>query len=124
VIGAFGGFLQTFAVTPTDLIKCRLQVQDGHQNNHYRGPVDCFKHVYQIHGIRGLYWGLAPTMCREVFSYAVYFAAYEYMKRKLMEMEYSPNTAMLSAGGVAGVVSWASAYPMDGKRFLYLVSCS
>lgn len=112
--GLFGGFCQTIAVTPTDLIKCRLQVQDGHASNQYRGPVDCIKHIYSRNGLRGLFLGYPITLLREVPSFGCYFAVYEYAKRKMIANDVSSHTAMLTAGGLAGVGSWVIAYPMDG----------
>ncbi|GAB9464925.1 hypothetical protein Gpo141_00002347 [Globisporangium polare] len=111
--GLFGGFCQTIAVTPTDLIKCRLQVQDGHASNQYRGPVDCIKHIYSRNGLRGLFLGYPITLLREVPSFGCYFAVYEAAKRKMIANDVSSHTAMLTAGGLAGVGSWVIAYPMD-----------
>ncbi|KAF1328320.1 hypothetical protein FI667_g7002, partial [Globisporangium splendens] len=111
--GLIGGFCQTAAVTPTDLIKCRLQVQDGHASSHYRGPVDCIKHIYARNGLRGLFLGYPITLLREVPSFGFYFGMYEYAKRKMIASDFNPHTAMLTAGGIAGVGSWIIAYPMD-----------
>ncbi|TYZ67484.1 hypothetical protein PybrP1_008861 [[Pythium] brassicae (nom. inval.)] len=111
--GLIGGFCQTTAVTPTDLIKCRLQVQDGHASSHYRGPVDCVRHIYSRHGLRGLFLGYPITLLREVPSFGFYFAMYEYAKRRMIASDVSAHTAMLTAGGLAGVGSWILAYPMD-----------
>lgn len=115
------GFFQTVAVTPTDLIKCRLQVQDGHAINNYRGPLDCVKHIFKSNGLRGLFLGYNITLCREVPSFGFYFAMYEYAKRGVIDRQYSAHTAMLTAGGLAGVGSWILAYPMDGA-FWYPVN--
>ncbi|TMW56641.1 hypothetical protein Poli38472_006651 [Pythium oligandrum] len=111
--GLVGGFFQCTAVTPTELIKCRLQVQDGHESSHYRGPADCVKHIYKRNGIRGLFLGYPITLCREVPAFGFYFFAYEYAKRRMTENGVSPHTAMLTAGGLAGVGSWIIAYPAD-----------
>lgn len=111
--GSVGGLFQTIAVTPTDLIKCRLQVQDGHESNRYRGPVDCLRHVYARNGLRGLFLGYNVTLCREVPSFGYYFFSYEYWKRTLIEQGVNSHTAMLMAGGFSGVGSWVISYPMD-----------
>ncbi|RLN69528.1 hypothetical protein BBJ28_00023529 [Nothophytophthora sp. Chile5] len=111
--GTIGGFCQTVALTPAELIKCRLQVQDGHESTRYRGPWDCVKHIYQRNGLRGLFLGYTCTLWREVPSFAFYFSMYEYTKRKMMAHGINPHTSMLTAGGLAGVGSWIIAYPMD-----------
>ncbi|RLN93951.1 hypothetical protein BBJ28_00023021 [Nothophytophthora sp. Chile5] len=105
--GTIGGFCQTVALTPTELIKCRLQVQDGHESSRYRGPWDCVKHIYQRNGLRGLFLGYTCTLWREVPSFAFYFSMYEYTKRKMIAHGINPHTSMLTAGGLAGLfVAW------------------
>jgi hypothetical protein len=121
-VGVISGFCQTIAVTPTDLIKCRLQVQDGHASSHYNGPMDCIKHIYRRNGLRGLFLGYPVTLCREVPAFGFYFYAYELIKRRMMDDGVSHHTAMLTAGGLAGVGSWIIAYPADGKPVV-LQSC-
>ncbi|CCI49491.1 unnamed protein product [Albugo candida] len=113
IAGCLGGFCQTIAVTPTDLIKCRLQVQDGHQRNHYRGPIDCIRHVYQRNGSRGFYLGFNATILRETPSFGFYFYTYEKTKRAMVSHGFNDNTAMLCAGGLSGVGSWTLSYPLD-----------
>jgi solute carrier family 25 carnitine/acylcarnitine transporter 20/29 len=120
--GVIGGFCQTVALTPAELIKCRLQVQDGHENARYKGPVDCARHIYARHGLRGLFFGYSVTLWREVPTYGFYFFSYEYAKRKMLAHGVNENTAMLTAGGIAGVGSWTLAYPADGKPPLHIDS--
>lgn len=112
--GTVAGVLQSVAVCPTELVKCRLQVQDGHATTQYKGPIDCVRQVYRLNGLRGLFLGWWPTVWREAPSFGIYFAVYEAMKQKLScNSTDASASVMLLAGGVAGTVSWASAYPID-----------
>ncbi|KAI9895470.1 hypothetical protein PsorP6_018628 [Peronosclerospora sorghi] len=111
--GAIGGFWQTIPLAPAELIKCRLQVQDGRQSSQYQGPMDCTRHIYKARGTSGLFLGFTCTLWREVPSFAVYFGLYEYTKRKMIAANISSATSMLTAGGIAGVASWIVSYPFD-----------
>lgn len=111
--GAVGGFWQTIPLAPAELIKCKLQVQNGCRSSQYRGPMDCIRHIYQSRGMPGLFLGLTCTLWREVPSFAVYFWIYEYTKRLMIDRDINSSTSMLTAGGVAGVASWVVSYPFD-----------
>lgn len=47
VAGAWAGLLQCVVVTPTELVKCKLQVQGATSGptRQYSGPLDCFRKV-------------------------------------------------------------------------------
>ncbi|RHZ38424.1 hypothetical protein DYB26_009152 [Aphanomyces astaci] len=120
--GSIAGFVQSFVVAPTDLVKCQLQVQDGFQRGGRRafaGPMDCIRHITATHGARGMFQGLWPTILRDTFSYGVYFYVYEATLRHLEARREALNAtsqqaaSMLFAGGCAGVVSWTIIYPLD-----------
>lgn len=119
--GMLGGFCQTIAVTPTELIKCRLQVQDGHPSGQvkYRGPMDCVRSIYARRGVQGLFLGYPVTLWREVPSFGVYFLGYEWAKRSMLASGVNEHTSMLLAGGFAGVTSWAVSYPVDGESLVF-----
>ncbi|KAG2769578.1 hypothetical protein PC129_g20238 [Phytophthora cactorum] len=111
--GAVGGFWQTVPLAPAELIKCRLQVQDGRRSSQYQGPMDCIRHIFKARGAPGLFLGFTCTLWREVPSFAVYFWLYEYTKRMMVDGGINSTTSMLTAGGVAGVASWVVSYPFD-----------
>ena len=71
----------------------------------------CAKYIFKKEGIKGLYRGLTATALRDVPSYGVYFLAYE----KLKNLSSNPQSisAQFIAGGLAGVIAWASCYPFD-----------
>lgn len=115
LLGTIGGFFRTFVLTPIELVKCRLQVQDGHAINNYSGPIDCAKHIYQRNGLRGLFLGQIATMSREIPSMGAYFTAYEFSKRSMLERNMNLHSALIVSGGLAGIACWVGGYPQDGK---------
>ncbi|XP_057213997.1 solute carrier family 25 member 45 isoform X2 [Triplophysa rosa] len=110
--GCFSGVTQLFVTAPIDLVKVRLQNQtDGGK---YRGPVHCLAMILREDGPKGLFRGFWALALRDVPCFGLYFLPYELMCRMLSEKGKQPGTfAVLMAGGVAGVVTWACATPMD-----------
>jgi solute carrier family 25 (mitochondrial carnitine/acylcarnitine transporter), member 20/29 len=104
VAGMISGFSQSFIVTPTDLIKSKLQI-----SNQYKGNVDCLRKILRSEGISGLFKGLSSTVIRETPSYGFYFSIYEFFHTK-----FGDNTlSCLNAGGIAGSFAWLQCYPID-----------
>jgi solute carrier family 25 (mitochondrial carnitine/acylcarnitine transporter), member 20/29 len=71
--------------------------------------------IYGTHGIRGLYFGGLITSLRDSIGYGFYFWGYEGAKYVLLREEDSEGMRMgkmLTAGGIAGCITWASVYPL------------
>ncbi|KAJ8266414.1 hypothetical protein GJAV_G00130160 [Gymnothorax javanicus] len=116
--GCFSGAAQLLVNAPTDLVKVRLQNQMekswGRGANKYKGPLHCVAVVLREDGPRGLFRGMGALALRDVPCYGLYFLPYELVCRVLTESGKQPGTfAVMMAGGVAGVVTWACATPMD-----------
>ncbi|XP_054601741.1 solute carrier family 25 member 45 isoform X2 [Nothobranchius furzeri] len=95
-----------------DLVKVRLQGQTC--TNRYRGPIHCLAVILREEGLRGLYRGGMALALRDIPCYGLYFLPYEVTRKALTEAGEQPGTfTVLTAGGVAGVVTWAFATPMD-----------
>lgn len=114
IAGCTGGFLQCLTVTPVELVKCRLQVDRSSGRQLYQGPLDCAKKILQEHGVRGLFRGWWATVWRDTPSSGLYFVSYEIVKEQLSRFSGKCEAPeMLTAGGFAGTLSWATAYPID-----------
>eukprot|EP01059_Diplonema_ambulator_P028388 TRINITY_DN47170_c0_g1_i1.p1 TRINITY_DN47170_c0_g1~~TRINITY_DN47170_c0_g1_i1.p1 ORF type:complete len:253 (+),score=23.86 TRINITY_DN47170_c0_g1_i1:37-795(+) len=93
--GVFSGCVCTLVVTPVDAFKIALQTQTGR---------------LQLGGIRAAarsirpYHGLSATLLRDVPSTAIYFTTFENL---------TPHFSTFTAGGLAGMASWASCLPLD-----------
>ncbi|KAI0122087.1 solute carrier family 25 member 45 [Daldinia grandis] len=112
--GAIGG-LATWAVsTPTELIKCRAQLSSPPASSW-----SIAKQVLKTEGIRGLYFGGVITALRDSIGYGFYFWSYE-LSSKWVESsrqgapDFSQDAAkVLLCGGLAGIVTWVSIFPLD-----------
>ncbi|XP_066833150.1 solute carrier family 25 member 48 isoform X1 [Anser cygnoides] len=122
------GFVSVGIGTPVDLVKIRLQMQTQPYitaNNKlkptvpgspmYRGPIHCFRTVLQKEGIAGIYRGVGAMLLRDVPGYCLYFIPYTFFCGWITpDGCISPNpSSVWLAGGVAGVISWGTATPMD-----------
>jgi solute carrier family 25 (mitochondrial carnitine/acylcarnitine transporter), member 20/29 len=115
--GAIGGLASWAVSAPSELVKCRAQlVVDGQQSSW-----TIFKNVLAKDGIRGLYLGGVVTSLRDSIGYGFYFWSYELSKRLLLSRQANPFIApttveVLLSGGIAGVITWVSIYPLDAIK--------
>ncbi|KFY29624.1 hypothetical protein V494_08604 [Pseudogymnoascus sp. VKM F-4513 (FW-928)] len=114
IAGAVGGLASWVVSSPTELIKCRAQVSNA--------PISSFalaRSVIRSEGVKGLYYGGTVTALRDSIGYGFYFWSYELGKRILTAQlgeDSSPRAEAaqsLLCGGIAGVVTWASVFPLD-----------
>jgi len=101
--GMAAGLIQSFVVSPMELIKTQMQVCG--QN----GITDAIRTIYTNGGLTGLGRGFGITVLREVPAFGVYFGSYEVMLRSFGES----TPVVLCAGGMAGIFSWIFTYPQD-----------
>lgn len=132
-----------FILCPTELVKCRLQVQakdlmHGAEHTHYAGPLDCVRKILKNEGIHGLFRGGTATMMRETFGNMLFFTTYETTRYHLFTCfgldpnrangsqtsEAAPSQSMVAntlletgigivTGGLAGVAFWSGVLPFD-----------
>eukprot|EP00250_Pteridium_aquilinum_P019905 c24621_g1_i1 orf=1353-1832(+) len=73
--------------------------------------------IAKAEGVGGLYRGLGITILRDAPAHAVYFGCYEYTREWLhpgcSKSGQESLLTMLPAGGIAGVASWITCYPLD-----------
>ncbi|XP_068243505.1 solute carrier family 25 member 45 isoform X2 [Palaemon carinicauda] len=116
--GCAGGFFQLSVACPVDLVKIKMQMQTGsakglwgtHYESNYKGPTACLKDLYKKNGLKGCYTGLHSMLYRDVIASGSYFVLYELMRDGSQGLS---TLSILWAGGMAGVVSWASILPID-----------
>ncbi|KAG9141086.1 hypothetical protein Leryth_001604 [Lithospermum erythrorhizon] len=119
IFGGFGaGAIQSLIVSPIELVKINLQLQrQTNDKSSLKGPADIVRIILNREGWRGIYRGFTITVLRDVPSHAFYFSTYEYIREKLhpgcRKNGQETFGTMLVAGGLAGVVSWMSCYPLD-----------
>jgi len=140
--GSWSGLLQSVALAPFEHIKVQQQVLGaGRQGAPHPGVAECIKLLSERGGGvgRGLMRGWVATTLRDVPTFGLYFASFEWVKWAYLRSQArraaeapSPaeivNTASVSApahapevptwvilagGGLAGIVSWSLALPAD-----------
>jgi solute carrier family 25 carnitine/acylcarnitine transporter 20/29 len=115
--GAVGGLATWVVSTPTELVKCRAQASSP-TSTASRTSLSIGREILRTEGIRGLYFGGLVTALRDSIGYGFYFWSYELSTRTLSSRS-SGGTAsaeaarVLLCGGIAGVVTWASIFPLD-----------
>lgn len=78
---------------PLALIRTRLQAQEVPMDSAQRyGLRQLFKQIYVNEGIRGLYRGLVPNICKVVPAVSISYVVYEHTKKKLIESETTWRT--------------------------------
>jgi len=121
IAGAVGGLATWIVSTPTELVKCRAQISTSAATASSWGIT---REILRREGIRGLYFGGVVTALRDSVGYGFYFWSYEIttrmMEKKMRERipdgkgdGVGEAAKVLLCGGIAGVVTWASIFPLD-----------
>ncbi|KAG7853978.1 hypothetical protein KL939_005235 [Ogataea angusta] len=116
--GCFSGITTSFILTPVELVKCQLQVDNlkvGQANYTSLGHV--IKTVLRQEGVRGLWKGQTTTTVREAGGTAAWFGCYEctldcFKGDRGPDYEYKAHE-LLIAGAMAGIGYNASLFPAD-----------
>ena len=111
--GAFAGLCISVVMTPMELIKCRLQMEDLGRRTKTFTTLGMVKHVINTYGFKEMYKGHLITMAREIPAGAVYFGSYDLVNRKLKEKFGDSPFLPLLGGSIAGLLSYSVAYPQD-----------
>ncbi|OQO02789.1 hypothetical protein B0A48_11071 [Cryoendolithus antarcticus] len=86
------------------------------------GSMYTAKRLTKDRGIAGLYSGYRLHLLRDTVGTAIYFMTYESAKQILANARGKEPTspyAVVIAGGLCGIVSWACIYPIDVAKTMY-----
>lgn len=123
--GFFSAIPMTLITAPFERVKVLLQIQGQKtlapgEKPKYSGGLDVVRHLYREGGVRSVFRGSGMTLARDGPGSAAYFATYEVIKRRLTpkNADGSPAgqlslTAIMAAGGAAGVAMWIPVFPVD-----------
>ncbi|CAM9690761.1 unnamed protein product [Ectocarpus sp. 12 AP-2014] len=116
--GAFSALPATALMAPVERIKCLLQIQGEEvargAKPKYSGMVDCARKLHATGGIGSVFKGWEVTLMRDVPGSVAYFGVYEFLKEAFAAEDGTVSSAgILSAGGFAGMATWAVAIPPD-----------
>jgi solute carrier family 25 carnitine/acylcarnitine transporter 20/29 len=109
--------------------KCRAQLQvpptlpPGPQTSATASSWAITKHILRTTGVQGLYLGGTVTALRDSIGYGFYFWGYELCSRWMQQLlppgphpqerGGSEAAKVLLCGGLAGIITWASIFPLD-----------
>ena len=115
----------TLITAPFERVKVLLQIQGQKklapgEKPRYSGGLDVVRQLYSEGGVKSVFRGSAMTLARDGPGSAAYFATYEYVKRKMTPKDLNGQpqgdlslTAVMVAGGTAGVAMWIPVFPVD-----------
>ncbi|KAK4190009.1 putative solute carrier [Podospora australis] len=88
-----------------------------------KGTLKTMRNIIKHRGIGGLYTGFRLHLLRDTLGTGTYFMTYESSKQLLTTLggdgTQSNPLAVLVAGGLCGIVSWALIYPVDSAKSIY-----
>jgi len=135
--GATAGSGITFIACPFELTKLSAQVSVlmANQKNadpkrqaiamsyHNKGTFQTLANIVKHRGLSGMYTGLNLHLLRDTLGTGIYFATYESSKQILTTVSgkdaHKNPIAVLVAGALCGIVSWALIYPIDSVKSIY-----
>jgi solute carrier family 25 carnitine/acylcarnitine transporter 20/29 len=123
ISGVIAG-LATFVIsTPTELVKCRAQLASTASPTSLptAPPTSSYqiaRAIFSRHGFGGFYHGGIVTALRDGIGYGFYFLSYEaskdwWARHVQHDGMWNEQAKVLVCGGLAGVVTWASVFPLD-----------
>ncbi|KAF2461611.1 mitochondrial carrier domain-containing protein [Lineolata rhizophorae] len=138
--GATSGALITAIACPFELTKLSAQISvlmakrnpnSGsdeviRQSYQEKGTFRTAQNIVKHRGFMGLYSGFHFHLLRDTFGTAIYFMTYESSKQLLANARGNSPTspfAVVIAGGLCGIVSWAAIYPIDSAKSIYQRNC-
>jgi len=118
--GAASGSVTSLALTPIELIKCKMQVlvESGHKGP---GPAALIATVFRQEGLIGFWRGQLGTLIRETGGSAAWFGGYEgvsslfrkYSSSHSHSTDSLPVWQQMAAGATAGISYNFLFYPAD-----------
>lgn len=123
---AYSGAIISFVLCPSELVKCRMQVQGTDslvpKSSRYSSPLDCALKTMKTEGVTGIFRGGLTTLLRESFGNAVFFSVYEYVRYYMhlqLKAASSDHNDLIDVGigivtgGLGGVAFWSAVLPLD-----------
>ena len=114
--GSGAAFFSSFALCPTELVKCRMQAS-AQTGETVQIKNLCKKIFFEksIPGL-GLFTGLTSTLLREVPGYFFFFYGKELFSEKLKKGNYPASVNAVVSGTLAGILFWSAMLPVDNIK--------
>lgn len=109
--GMAAGSTTALLLTPIYLVKVQLQVTPKRTLS---GPIPVIKNTINKLGLAGLYTGAVPIFLGTSVGYGCRFMTYD-KATQVAEQSFGFGRigSVIFGGGVAGMITWASHYPLD-----------
>ncbi|KAF9102092.1 mitochondrial thiamine pyrophosphate transporter [Mortierella sp. AM989] len=137
ISGANAGIIATASTYPFDLLRTRFAVQRDVKV--YTSIVQACRHIYRADGLTGFYRGMSPALIQVVPYMGIMFASYDTLKHLSAWFKHKANVESsqseakqkegaknisqvllgledLICGGLSGIISKTSVYPLDMVR--------
>jgi hypothetical protein len=121
--GFLAGGVNSFVVTPVELLRNRLMVQ--YSRERHVGPLSMMRGIVKEHGLSGMWKGQLLTLLRDSIGVGCWYSAYEvviaHLKQRSRANGGDGNVGALSllvAGAMAGISYWAAVLPVDTVKSL------
>ncbi|KAL2809867.1 mitochondrial carrier domain-containing protein [Aspergillus granulosus] len=124
--GAASGSVTSLALTPIELIKCKMQVPSETPGARPPGPLKLIMSVFRQDGVLGFWRGQMGTLIRETGGGAAWFGAYEGVTALFRDLQHTPSPIssveqesplpvyqQMIAGAAAGISYNFIFYPAD-----------
>lgn len=120
--GAASGAFTSVALTPIELVKCKMQVPATTGSQCVKSPsiLQIIGSVFRTHGLLGFWHGQLGTLIRETGGSAAWFGSYEGVKMLYLKYDSSIHKPedvkvwqQMTAGAVAGMLYNFAFYPAD-----------
>lgn len=112
VAGVAAGTVTSLCLHPIDLLKTRLQIQDGVTHHEYTGLRNAIAQTWRMEGLAGFYKGVLPSCVGNALSWGLYMYFYEGAKKRRAEglgdgvpARLSPSSHMLAAWEAGTITS-------------------
>lgn len=110
--GMAAGSCTALLLTPVYLVKVQLQVTP--KSGGLAGPIEVIKNTVNRLGVVGLYTGALPIFIGTSIGYGFRFVAYDKATHIAEEsFGFGHIGSTIVGGGMAGMATWASHYPLD-----------
>uniref|UniRef100_A0A1J3IE22 Mitochondrial arginine transporter BAC1 n=1 Tax=Noccaea caerulescens TaxID=107243 RepID=A0A1J3IE22_NOCCA len=131
----FGGAIISFVLCPTELVKCRMQIQGTDSLvptiRRYSSPLDCAVQTLKNEGVTGIFRGGSATLLRECVGNAMFFTVYEYLRYRIhsrlegskLKDGYLVDMGIgVLTGGLGGIACWSAVLPFDVAKTIIQTS--
>ena len=113
--GAITGFCTAFVLCPSDVLKCRAQLNRSQGGSGKVG--DITRLILKESGPTGFYRGFTVQIARDIPFYASFFGTYDLSCKTLKKYTSLPDASVyFISGGLAGQVAWIVSLPFDTMK--------